>query len=567
MNTRHSLRSTTELTGLWDFVLVNDALDAIQPESLDFNDRLPVPIAFDALPPYAKKRAVGCYRTKIEVPANQSAYLLFEAVSMTARIYIDGQLCAENKCGYEPFKVAVPASEKTTRELVVLADNRYDFENRPMHQEYFDFYQYGGIIRRVTLHLLPKEQPHIRGLYITPLEGYRDGEIRVDLQLDNASGEQAFTLAIDGEAIEVPPSQPDEDGKIHFIVNITKPTLWSPDAPNLHTARAELLDADGQAFDDAEVRFGLRKIEARGTELFLNGEPLELRGYNRHEFHPNFGPSTPELQMYQDIRLMKDMGCNFVRGSHYHQDQRFLDLCDELGLLVWEENLGWQQRENSFTHPDYPAHHDKALRSMIHMSYNHPSIIMWGFLNECSSDADFARPLMEQSFKTARSLDPTRLVTFASNIPFGDIMYDLVDIICLNLYPGWYGAIDVEDPVTLVAPHLKEVIESIDGRGFGDKPMMISEIGAEGLYGWRDMHEDFFTEQYQARLLKEACEVVLDGERMCGICLWHFSDARTYSGGYAIGRPRTFNNKGTFDEYRRPKLAHAAVKEVFQGRK
>jgi len=566
MNTRHSLRPNTELAGLWDFVLVNDALDDIQVDQLDYNDRLPAPIAFDALPDYAKKRAVGCYRTTFQVPAGQPAKLIFEAVSMTARVYIDGQLCAENKCGYEPFAVEVAPSENTTRELVVLADNRYDFENRPTHQEYFDFYQYGGITRRVTLHVLPADRPVIRGLYITPWEQYQDGEIRVDLELDHAAGEQGFTLAIDGGAVEVAPMAPDETGKIWFTLRIANPTLWSPDAPNLHTARVELLGDDGQPYDDAAVRFGLRKIEARGKDLFLNGEPLELRGYNRHEFHPNFGPSTPALQMWQDIRLMKSMGCNFVRGSHYHQDQRFLDLCDELGLLVWEENLGWQQREESFKHPDYPALHDKALRSMVDFSFNHPSIIMWGFLNECDSHQEYSRALIERSVNTLRSLDCQRLITYASNHPLEDLSFDLVDIICINMYPGWYGAVGVEDPTSLVRPRLEQVTESIDARGHGDKPMMISEIGAEALYGWRDMHEDFFTEQYQARLLKEACEAVLGHERFCGICLWHFSDARTYSAGLAIGRPRTFNNKGTFDEYRRPKMARDAVAEVFQGR-
>lgn len=566
MNTRHTLRPVTDLSGLWDFVFSKEPLNAIHLTELDFNDRLPVPMAFDALAAYAKKRGVGCYRTKLEIPAGALAFLLFEAASMTARIYIDGMLCAENKCGYEPFKVSVPQSESSTRELIVLTDNRFNFEERPMHQEYFDFYQYGGIIRRVSLHVLPTDRAVVNALHITPTAGYAEGEVRVDLYLDNASGEQALSFYIDGARIEAEFSQPDATGKISFMARVATPTLWAPDTPNLHTGRVELLGADGEAYDDAEVRFGLRRIEARGQELFLNGQPLELRGYNRHEFHPNYGPTTPELQMWQDLRLMKDMGCNIVRGSHYPQDQRFLDLCDEVGMLVWEENFGWGQREESFRHPLYAEHHDKALRSMVAMSYNHPCVILWGFLNEAHSHFDFARPLFEQSVKSLRELDDSRLITFGSNQPYSDLMFDLVDLISINVYPGWYGAIDVEDPVTLIAPTIQKIIDSIDGRGFSDKPMMISEIGAEALYGWRDMNEDFYSEQYQARLLAEACNVVLNHPRMSGITLWHFSDARTYSAGYSIGRPRTFNNKGTFDEYRRPKMAHDAVKGIFLGR-
>ncbi len=202
---------------------------------------------------------------------------------------------------------------------------------------------------------------------------------------------------------------------------------------------------------------------------------------------------------------------------------------------------------------------------MVHESYNHPSIICWGFLNEAGSDSAYSRAVFEESAALLRELDPSRLVTYATMFPLTDLHYDLVDLISINTYPGWYACESVADPVSLIKPRLEALVASVDERGFKDKPVMISEIGAEALYGWRDGHNDFFTESYQARYLATALEGVLDNPRYSGISLWLFSDTRTYSGGFSLMRPRTYNNKGTLDEYRRPKEAYAVVKRAFTG--
>jgi beta-glucuronidase len=269
--------------------------------------------------------------------------------------------------------------------------------------------------------------------------------------------------------------------------------------------------------------------------------------------------------MIADLQLLRDLGCNFIRGSHYPQDQRFLNLCDEFGFLVWEENLGWGQREKTFASEKFRSDHDTSLRAMVRASYNHPSVIIWGFLNEAGTDAAYVRPAFEQTVATLRALDPTRLISYASMFAFTDRCFDLVDLIALNLYPGWYGCEGAEAPLELIGPHLQKCIEHIDTAGFGDKPAIVSEIGAEGLYGWHDAHDGFFTEEYQAAYLRRTCQAVLENPRWSGIALWHFSDVRTYGGGWSLKRPRAFNNKGTLDEYRRPKAAYKTVKAVFAG--
>ncbi len=564
---QHSIRSVSPLNGLWDFAFLGAVpLDSFSPAGLDTAEKMPVPSAFDALPAYAGQRGAAAYRTRFRVPAGRPARLEFGAVSMWTRIFVDRAALAEHACGYAPFVVEVPPSSEEERELVVLVDNRFDFDRVPMHEEYFDFYQYGGILRGVTLHVLPVDAPFVDHVQVRPLAAYRAGAVEVMIELAGpVPGEITVTTRFDEAAPLRHVAVPVRNSRITLILTVPAPRVWAPGSPNLHALQVTLVGPRGDVPDDATVRFGLRRIEAREGALWLNGEKLQLRGYNRHEWHPNYGPCTPSLQLYADLQMLRDLGCNFVRGSHYPQDQRFLDLCDELGFLVWEENLGWGQRERTFGSEKFRRDHATALRAMVRASANHPSVIIWGFLNEAGTDSDYVRPVFAATARLLRELDPTRLISYASMFALTDRHFDLVDLIALNVYPGWYGCEGVGQPLDLIAPFIAQCLRHLDGAGFRDKPVIISEIGAEGLYGWRDAHHDFFTEEFQAAYLRTACEAALGHPRCSGIALWHFSDVRTYGGGWSLKRPRTFNNKGTLDEFRRPKAAYAAVRTVFRG--
>ncbi|MBC2593801.1 beta-galactosidase [Ruficoccus amylovorans] len=557
------------LNGLWEFIFLGETATDVLPE-LPQNawEKVLVPSAFDASVTLPGRRGLACYRCSLEIPPGCAAQLWFGALSLWSRVYVDGQLLRENACGYEPMRVSIPPSPHSLRELLVLVDNRFNFEITPMHEPYFDFYQYGGILREVKLRIRPPEGPWLEDIRVTPGENYRSGAITVDILVGGEPCGKQFDLMVivdrhERQFLTSLRARTDSDSSFRFDLRVPSPRLWSPQAPELHQLKILLQDKDGKEQDSRLVRFGLRRIQARDGRLWLNDEPLVLKGVNRHEWHPNYGPCTPPSQMFSDIQWMKAMGCNCVRGSHYPQDQRFLDLCDELGLLVWEENLGWGQREKTFASAKFVEDHRQALLSMVRESYNHPCVFCWGFLNEAGTDSDYVRPVMEETVALLRAEDPQRLITFASMYAFTDQYFDLVDFISVNTYPGWYGCEQADKPLALIRTRLEEIVASVDERGLTDKPVVISEIGAEGLYGWRDAHGDFFTESYQARHLKAAIEAVLDIPRYSGILLWHFSDVRTYSGGRSLMRPRTFNNKGTLDEYRRPKEAFVAVKACF----
>ena len=543
-------RNIHDLNKLWDFAfLTNTDLKGVNLSTINYDDRIPVPSAFDALPAYAGKRGLGIYRCFVQVTSGTEAVLKIGGAGMICNVYIDGVQIAEHIGTYTPFEVKVTASEITEREIIVVTDNRYDFDKCPLHENFFDFYHYGGIIRQVYLEELPAKC--INQAYVI-IDDFQKGKIRVRAKSDKDPGDLSYS--IDGNALQ--PVKLNDDGDI--IATVPNPTPWMPETPNLHTITIDCGD------DAITVRFGLREIIVEDAEIYINDEAFKLLGYCRHEAHPQYGPALPDMQLVADLQILKDMGCNYVRGAHYQQDPRFLDLCDEMGLLVFAESTGWGQGEKHFTNENFIQAQLKQTEVMIRTDFNHPSIIMWGFLNEGSSELECSRDCYSQLIDMIHFLDPSRPVTYASNRYERDLLLEKADIISYNFYPGWYSSDRESDNIIgEVLPRIKEHLDNLKKRGLDNKPFIISEIGAGAIYGWHDQLNGIWTEEYQAELLGLVCKAVVSNDRINGVALWQFCDCRTYQGGGALGRPRAFNNKGTLDEYRRPKAAYKVVKNIF----
>ncbi|MFP4052705.1 MAG: glycoside hydrolase family 2 TIM barrel-domain containing protein, partial [Phycisphaerae bacterium] len=365
-----------------------------------------------------------------------------------------------------------------------------------------------------------------------------------------------MAILVDGEEKVVEsPTLDNRFGKISRTIELPGAALWSPEEPNLHMVHVKL------GADDLRERIGIRTVDVKGRDVLINGTPQRLLGFNRHEAHPQFGHGLPAQLLVSDVQQLRDMNCNFVRGSHYPQDVRFLDLCDEAGLCVWNEGIGWQHNADQLNDPAFVTAQKDNLREMIAAAQNHASVIMWGLINESHSNDPQCRAGYETLIGHIRQLDPTRPVTYACNKWKDDQCMDLADIIAVNVYPGWYGT-EIEG----LPEFIDEVVRRFKDEGFDDKPMMISEIGAGALYGWRDDHETRWTEQYQSRLLETViCTMFEQSDRFFGLTIWQYGDCRTsHQVGKAIGRPRAFNNKGVVDEYRRPKQAYWKVKEMYE---
>ena len=547
-------RITHDLNRLWAFKFLDSVtFEAIQPESIQYDDRLPVPSCFDAFPAYIGKRGLGIYRSFVEVTPHQESVLKIGGAGISCKVYVDGLLLGTHFGTYAPFDFKVPASPRSRREIVVVTDNRYDFERCPLHENYFDFYNYGGIIRQVWLEELPAHP--IRLVHVI-IEDWVTGKIRGKVDFENTPVPVTFT--IDGETYQTADLKTLEPHLAEFTAVVANPTPWNIETPNLH----ELTVDTGS--DSITTRFGLRQVKTESGKILLNDEPLKLLGYCRHECHPLFGAATSETVMVADLQLLKGMGCNFVRGSHYQQDPRFLDLCDEMGLVVFSESTGWQQGSDKLVmQPLIEAQLDQT-RAMVVTDFNHPSIIMWGFLNEGASEVESSRGCYSMLIELVRRLDPTRLVTYASCRMLNDLFLDLIDVVSFNIYPGWYSP-DLKDeyPLGEVIPKIHELIEGVQKIGGAGKPFVISEIGGAAIYGCRDEFGGFWSEQYQSELLRIICQETVSNPKIAGLSIWQFTDMRTMRGAGALGRPRGFNNKGTFDEYRRPKQAYATVKSIF----
>ena len=181
---------------------------------------------------------------------------------------------------------------------------------------------------------------------------------------------------------------------------------------------------------------------------------------------------------------------------------------------------------------------------------------MWGVLNECESETEFGREIYRRNLEHLRALDPTRPVTFASCRYFKDICLDLVDIVSFNIYPGWYVK---EDSTAFV----NRLIGWMEENGAANKPILISEIGAGGIAGYHDpFGQAKWSEERQAAIVEEQLRVVFSTPRLSGVYLWQFADVKV-SEEWARARPKTMNNKGILDNWRRPKMAYAVVKKAF----
>ena len=213
---------------------------------------------------------------------------------------------------------------------------------------------------------------------------------------------------------------------------------WSPRDPALYTLRVQM-SGGGRMLDSVERRFGFRRIERKGTQLLLNGEPIYLTGFNRHEDSPTTGMATDLKTARQDLLEMKRGGANFVRLCHYPHHPGELDLCDELGLLVMSEIPLWQwnaQQEDAASNARKLAAAKRQLQRMIVRDRNHPSVIFWSVSNENHEQQPIVRDGNRELVELARKLDPTRLAVHVSSFFWADGAFDKDDVICINGYPN-----------------------------------------------------------------------------------------------------------------------------------
>lgn len=547
----HYVRKQMELTeSLWEF----------EPCAGNYaGQKFPVavPGCWENHPLFADYRGEGIYRKTFQAQGN--VRIECKGVSHTATVYLDGHEIGHHYNAYTPFSVVVSDLEPGRHMLEIKADNRFH-KDSALHVPN-DYMSYGGISRGVVVE-------ELSDLYLeyVHVKAYRENrqwhvQVKAAVNVLKIGQNEDEDITIQGKIKDTAFEWKLADtAKKHYEfctdLKINGIEEWSPETPVLYQVELQMLRED-EVIDDLIERFGFREICVQGKYVLLNGKKLRIKGVCRHEDHPDYGCALPYQTIYNDLVLIRQMGANSIRTAHYPNDEIFLDLCDELGILVWEENHARGLEEDRMKHPLFEEQAEQVIREMIFYHYNHPSIFIWGILNECASETLFGRSCYEKQFRLIREMDDSRPCTFASCKFFGDICFDLPDVISCNLYPRWY----VDKPVR---DYLNEVYDWIveDGNGKG-KPFIVSEIGAGGLYGCRNAYHGKWTEEYQADALSEQVSESLKFSESMGVYIWQFCDVRVSSEWFA-GRPREMNNKGVVDEYRRPKTAYGRVKEIFE---
>jgi len=547
----HYVRKQMELTeSLWEF----------EPCAGNYaGQKFPVavPGCWENHPLFADYRGEGIYRKTFQAQGN--VRIECKGVSHTATVYLDGHEIGHHYNAYTPFSVVVSDLEPGRHMLEIKADNRFH-KDSALHVPN-DYMSYGGISRGVVVEELSDlylEYVHVK-TYRENKQWHVQVKAAVNVLKIGQNDEEDITIQgkIKDTAFEW--KLADTAKKYYEFctdLKINGIEEWSPETPVLYQVELQMLRED-EVIDDLMERFGFREICVQGKYILLNGKRLRIKGICRHEDHPDYGCALPYQTIYNDLVLIRQMGANSIRTAHYPNDEILLDLCDELGILVWEENHARGLEEDRMKHPLFEEQAEQVIREMIFYHYNHPCIFIWGILNECASETLFGRSCYEKQFRLIREMDDSRPCTFASCKFFGDICFDLPDVISCNLYPRWY----VDKPVR---DYLNEVYDWIveDGNGKG-KPFIVSEIGAGGLYGCHNAYHGKWTEEYQADALSEQVSECLKFSESMGVYIWQFCDVRVSSEWFA-GRPREMNNKGVVDEYRRPKAAYGRVKEIFE---
>ena len=551
-----TLRRKTDLCGLWHLTAGSFSQSAF------------VPGCVECIPGLENYRGISVYERKIMCAGN--VVFSFSGVSRFARVFLDGKELGTHEGPYTGFSVVAAALSAREHLLRVEADNRFGEESALSVPN--DYMTYGGITRACMAEEVGNA--FLSGLTLVP-EG-RDGHwslrvrVRANSILDPIDG--TIRCEIGGHVFPLGgvcvPGGAFADIDETFDVPCAK--SWSPEDPSMTPVRC-VLSIDGTDADDLIERTGFRTVRVSGRKILLNDRPVRIKGFNRHEDHALYGCALPPAAMAADIQIIRSLGGNAVRTSHYPNDPYFLDLCDEAGILVWEESHARGLNRDQMLRPGFLPQSVQCVREMIQRDVSHPSIFIWGLLNECAADCSECVPIYERLVSLIRSLDPSRPVTSATCRPAasvngktfrpapgysdGDATLHLYDVISFNCYPGWYLDIPSDE-------YIMNVRAWAEANGGKDKPFIVSEIGAGAIYGFRSAARSKWSEERQADILREQLKGVLNDSDITGVFIWQLADCRVSDEWFA-SRPRTMNNKGITDEYRRMKLSCGTVKEIF----
>ncbi len=531
-----------------------------------------VPSVFEAACPEIKYyTGMGWYRRAFRLPAEWSGsriVLHFEAVNYRAKVWLNGDLLGENRDGFLPFEFEIGRSALLGQDnfLTVAVDNRHHEGDVPgMHTGWRGF---GGILRPVSVYATSPLYVELVQLRALPQADGRPLALKVRVSNGgNAAAEAVLSLSVKDSAerpvLAAHSLRPTvrvgagESTEVALQAQLPGSALWSPTTPVLYTATVSLQQGAAVA-DVLATRFGFRRIEATPHGLLLNGRPIFLTGFNRHDDSPTTAMAFDPAIIRRDLEGMKDAGANFVRLCHYPHSPAELDMCDEIGLLAMSEIPVYFWNDAEEGRRTTAARTRTALgqlRRMITRDINHPAIIFWSVSNETAEEVPEVTRSNQELLRLARQLDPTRLCVHVSISGGKNGNFAEDDVVCVNNY----FSIDVKDDAGFarLPAAWRRNLEGLHQR-YPEKPILITEFGATARPGTAE--EDLYARKIEVDF---KAQMDLGFDYLCGSTIWCWADHPWPPGRFSKGDTSYY---GVLDRQRHPKKAFDAARQLFRAK-
>ena len=537
------MRDLTPFSDGWTFCGPAQGKSVWEPQAGETvhlpHNAVPMPLNYFDDADYQKAFLYTKTITKAPEFSDKAVWLVFDGAMADAKVYINGTLICEHADGYTPFAADLTEHLKDGDNLLAVTVDGSENPQIPPFGGQIDYLTYAGLYREAWLKVVPKVSiGNVKVETEEVLSAKKTVVMNVVLETQQGASVRGEATAVlrtpDGEVLARGEARLRNEGCSFVFDGLEGIALWSLEEPTLYEAHVTI-DCDGQT-DSVTVPFGFRTADFRADGFYLNGKPLKLRGLNRHQSWPYVGYAMGRRAQERDAELMKnDLKCNIVRTSHYPQSKHFLNHCDRIGLLVFEEIPGWQHIGG----PEWKQASIANTRAMIERDWNHPSIIIWGVrINESDDDHSF---YMETN-RLARSLDKTRSTGGVRKDENSEL---LEDVYTMNDF--WMGANEElrgnRPPAPLRTP------EEVTGLGSA-VPYMVTEYNGHMFPTKRTDSEERLVEHVLRHLLVLNASYGEKGS--AGAIGWCMFDYNTHSD---FGSGDRICYHGVLDIFRQPKFA------------
>jgi beta-glucuronidase len=496
-----------------------------------------------------------------QLKAHTRVFLHVGAANYKSTFWVNGKKVCEHEGGFTAINCDATAALKDGDNFVIAAvdDTRHE-DAVPTTQT--DWFNYGGLTREVSLIAVPHAFIDQYDLHLSKTEpGVIEGWVHVQgpalqgiLQVEIPELHAKSPAIV--RNVDLIGSESLKGFKASIHLKVPDIQVWSPESPKLYQVSIKYESKAGS--DAIEDEIGFRTIETKGTEILLNGKPVFLRGVCIHAEAPyRTGRAYSDKDAETLLGWAKELGANFVRLAHYPHDETMLRAADRLGLMVWSENpVYWAVQ---FDKPEVYAKAEQQLNEEIGAYRNHASIVLWSMANE-TPITDARTKFISDLAAHARELDPTRLITAALLVqtePRGERVDKIVDdplgkyldVVGTNEYIGWYEGHPADADRT-------------DWKIAYDKPLIMSEFGADAKAGLHGGENDRWTEEYQAGVFRHQLGMLNRIPQLRGMSPWVLMDFRSPRRPLA-GIQDEFNRKGLVSDQGEKKLAFGVLQKAY----